>query len=159
MSETVSIDLREIPVFERHPRVFDAWDSLKPEGTLRVVNDHDPRPLEYQFQTEREGSFEWGYEEKGPETWVVTIKKLPMEKATGDELKKKVSMALDEIRPMLQADGGDVELAGIDESTMTVFVRLTGACGGCPSAALTLKAGVEKKVKEHAPEISSVEEA
>ena len=69
----------------------------------------------------------------------------------------KVKAALDSIRPALQADGGDVELVGVDEGVVTV--RLTGACSGCPMAALTLKEGIEQRLKELVPEVKSVEAA
>ncbi|MEE8374622.1 MAG: NifU family protein [Dehalococcoidia bacterium] len=69
-------------------------------------------------------------------------------------MKEKVEAALDMIRPSLQADGGDVELVGVDNGT--VQVRLTGACGGCPMAAMTLKEGVERVIKEQVPDIVEV---
>lgn len=69
----------------------------------------------------------------------------------------KVKAALDSIRPALQADGGDVELVGVEDGVVTV--RLTGACGGCPMAALTLKEGIEQRLKELVPEVKSVEAA
>ncbi|TAN62177.1 NifU family protein [bacterium] len=74
----------------------------------------------------------------------------------GEELRLQIEEALKEIRPSLQADGGDVELVNIDETERIVTVRLAGACGGCPSAGMTLKAGVEKTVKKYAPSIKSV---
>ncbi|MBI1912174.1 MAG: NifU family protein [Deltaproteobacteria bacterium] len=80
-----------------------------------------------------------------------------MAEASGEELRRKVQAALDEVRPFLQADGGDVELVDIDDVEKTVKVRLVGACGGCPSAGMTLKAGVETAVKKAAPEIKSVD--
>ncbi len=73
------------------------------------------------------------------------------------ELKKKVEDALAQVRPYLQADGGDVQLVDIDEVAKTVKVRLIGACSGCPSAGMTLKAGVEAAIKKDAPEIKTVE--
>ena len=72
-------------------------------------------------------------------------------------MKERVEAALQTIRPMLQADGGDVELVGVDEGVVTV--RLTGACSGCPMAALTLKEGIEQRLKELVPEVKSVEAA
>ena len=69
-------------------------------------------------------------------------------------MKEKVKAALDEIRPHLQADGGDVEL--LDVSNGTVKVRLTGACSGCPMATMTLKNGVARIIKEQVPEIVEV---
>jgi len=72
----------------------------------------------------------------------------------GDALKKRVSEAIDEVRPYLQADGGDVEL--VDVEGATVKVRLKGACGCCPMAMMTLKAGIEQRVRERVPEIKEV---
>ncbi len=69
-------------------------------------------------------------------------------------MKEKVEAALDLVRPHLQADGGGVEL--IDVSDGTVKVRLTGACGGCPMATMTLKQGVERVIKEQVPEVVEV---
>ena len=70
-------------------------------------------------------------------------------------MQEKVQAALDQIRPMLQADGGDVELVEVDGGT--VKVKLTGACGGCPMAAMTLKNGIETRLKELVPEVETVE--
>jgi len=67
-----------------------------------------------------------------------------------------VKKALDEIRPMLQADGGDVELVEIDEENV-VKVKLKGACGGCPMARMTLKNGIERRLKRVVPEVEAVE--
>ena len=69
-------------------------------------------------------------------------------------IRDKVQNALNEIRPALQADGGDVEL--IDVQDGTVKVRLTGACGTCPMATMTLRFGVEKILKERVPEVKEV---
>ncbi|MBI5811055.1 MAG: NifU family protein [Deltaproteobacteria bacterium] len=153
---TVILDLRGIPVFERHPRIFDTWEELQAEETLRIINDHDPKPLHYQFEGEYKDSYGWEYVKKGPEEWVVNIKKLKKAEASGTELRKKVEEALNEVRPYLQADGGDVQLVDIDDVSKVVTVRLAGACGGCPSASMTLKSGVERTIQKHAPEIKSV---
>ncbi len=69
---------------------------------------------------------------------------------------EKVTTAIDAVRPMLQAHGGDIELLGVDESTGVVSVKLQGACSGCPSAAMTLKMGVERHLKELVPEVTEV---
>ena len=66
----------------------------------------------------------------------------------------KVEEVLNKIRPQLMMDGGDVEL--VDVSDGTVKVRLTGACGGCPMATITLKMGIEKILKQEIPEIKEV---
>jgi Fe-S cluster biogenesis protein NfuA len=71
-------------------------------------------------------------------------------------MKEKVEQALNKVRPALQADGGDVELVGVDEDGV-VKVRLKGACGGCPMSQLTLKMGIERILKKEVPEVKSVE--
>ena len=68
---------------------------------------------------------------------------------------KKVEDALETIRPALQADGGDIELVGVDEGVVTV--RLMGACSGCPMAQMTLKQGVEARIRQLVPEIERVD--
>jgi Fe-S cluster biogenesis protein NfuA len=70
-------------------------------------------------------------------------------------MKEKVESALDKIRPMLKADGGDVELVEITPDGV-VKVKLTGACGGCPMSQLTLKMSIEKVLKQEIPEIKEV---
>ena len=69
---------------------------------------------------------------------------------------QRVQGVIDQIRPMLQADGGDIELVGAAEDTGVVSVRLQGACKGCPGAAMTLKMGVERHLRQHVPEVSEV---
>jgi Fe-S cluster biogenesis protein NfuA len=70
-------------------------------------------------------------------------------------MRDQVEAALNDIRPALQADGGDVELIDVDEGG-TVKVRLTGACGTCPMATMTLRFGVEKILKERVPGVTQV---
>ncbi len=72
-------------------------------------------------------------------------------------MKEKVQKALDKVRPMLQADGGDVELVDVKDGIVTV--RLQGACGGCPMSQMTLKNGIERILKQEIPEIVAVESA
>ncbi|MFC1709043.1 NifU family protein [Candidatus Omnitrophota bacterium] len=71
------------------------------------------------------------------------------------DLKQRVETALNEIRPALQADGGNVELVDVAENGK-VTVRLTGACGGCPMSQMTLKMGIEKTLKQSVPEVKEV---
>ena len=70
------------------------------------------------------------------------------------DLMERVEKALDSIRPALMADGGNVELVAVEDGI--VKVRLQGACGTCPSALMTLKQGIEVRVKEEIPEIKEV---
>ena len=69
-------------------------------------------------------------------------------------MKDKVEAALAKIRPMLQRDGGDIQL--IDVTDGIVKVKLQGACGSCPMSAMTLKMGVEKQLKQDVPEVKEV---
>lgn len=71
------------------------------------------------------------------------------------ELQEKVEVALEEIRPFLQSDGGDITLLGIDNGT-TVRVQLEGACVACSVNQMTLRSGVEMTIKKHAPQIEKV---
>lgn len=71
-------------------------------------------------------------------------------------LRESVEQAIDEIRPALRMDGGDCEVVNIDESQGVVQLRLLGACGGCPMSTLTLKSGIERIVKERAPQVREV---
>ena len=82
MAKTVRLDVRETPPYQRHPLIFENWESLEIGDTLELVNDHDPRPLHYQFMMEREGEFEWTSEELGPMEWVAHIKRLAASKVT-----------------------------------------------------------------------------
>ncbi len=70
-------------------------------------------------------------------------------------MKEKVETALNKVRPSLQADGGDVELIEVT-SDGVVKVRLIGACRGCPLSQMTLKAGIEKILKQEVPEVKEV---
>jgi len=70
-------------------------------------------------------------------------------------MKEKVEETLKKVRPMLQRDGGDIELVSVDESGV-VKVRLKGACGACPMSTMTLKMGVEKALKQDIPEVKEV---
>jgi Fe-S cluster biogenesis protein NfuA len=68
----------------------------------------------------------------------------------------RVREVIETIRPLLQADGGDIELVDVEESTGRVSVRLQGACRGCPGAVMTLKMGVERHLKQKVPEVTEV---
>ncbi|MDP2720095.1 MAG: DUF438 domain-containing protein [Dehalococcoidia bacterium] len=70
------LDLRSMPPFQRHDRIFEMWDALPEGNTLKIINDHDPKPLRYQFEAEHKGHFQWEYEQQGPVDWMVNIKKI-----------------------------------------------------------------------------------
>ena len=69
-------------------------------------------------------------------------------------MREKIEAVLAQIRPALQADGGDVELVDVNEGV--VKLRLKGACGGCPMATMTLRHGIERMLKEQIPEVKEV---
>lgn len=75
-SETKVVDVRPIPPAQRHPLIFGTFENMEVGQHVELVNDHDPKPLYYQFQAEYTGLFEWEYLERGPETWRVSIKKV-----------------------------------------------------------------------------------
>ena len=74
---------------------------------------------------------------------------------TGEELKLNIEKALDEIRPFLQSDGGDISLLSVEDDKL-VRVQLEGACVGCSVNQMTLKSGVEMTIKKYAPQIEEV---
>lgn len=72
---TAQIDVRQYAPKDKHPMIFKTFDSLKPGEKMELINDHDPRPLQYQFQAELPDKFGWEYLEQGPEVWRVAITK------------------------------------------------------------------------------------
>ena len=72
-------------------------------------------------------------------------------------MREKAEEVLGEIRPGLQADGGDIELVDVDEETGVVKVKLVGACAGCPMSQITLQMGVERVLKAKVPGVTKVE--
>jgi len=75
-NNVVTLDLREMPPFERHHKIFEICDELLPGQTLRIINDHDPVPLYYQFEAEEKGKFRWEYELRGPVDFIARITRL-----------------------------------------------------------------------------------
>lgn len=71
-----TLDLRPMPPVERHATIFMTWDALKPGQAMRIINDHDPKPLYYQFEAEHKGRFRWKYEKQGPADWIVRIDRI-----------------------------------------------------------------------------------
>lgn len=72
-TDAAILDVRVIPPREKHPAIFETFDDLAEGESFILVNDHDPLPLRYQFQFEREGLFGWKYLEQGPTVWRVEI--------------------------------------------------------------------------------------
>lgn len=76
MNIKTTLDVRQTPPPQRHPLIFQTFEELQPDEAFILVNDHDPRPLYYQFKFEREGQFVWDYLEQGPEVWRVRVGKV-----------------------------------------------------------------------------------
>jgi uncharacterized protein (DUF2249 family) len=76
MATETTIDVRSLAPRERHPRIFATFDSMAAGDAILLINDHDPKPLFYQFQAERPGQVHWTPEEQGPERWVIRIEKV-----------------------------------------------------------------------------------
>ncbi|HUX23808.1 MAG TPA: DUF2249 domain-containing protein [Burkholderiales bacterium] len=73
MSDSENLDVRQLVPMQRHTTIFSTWQNLAPGNSFVLVNDHDPKPLYYQFDAEHPGEFTWDYLESGPETWRVRI--------------------------------------------------------------------------------------
>ena len=72
---TATVDARTLPIPQKHPTIFRTFEGLPVGQAMLLVNDHDPKPLYYQFAAERTGQFEWHYLENGPEVWQVEIRR------------------------------------------------------------------------------------
>jgi uncharacterized protein (DUF2249 family)/iron-sulfur cluster repair protein YtfE (RIC family) len=77
------LDVRDLPPVRRHTTIFDAYHALLPGTGFVLVNDHDPKPLRYQFEAEHAGRFTWQYLESGPEVWRVRIGRPPVSARAG----------------------------------------------------------------------------
>ncbi|NUQ38501.1 MAG: DUF2249 domain-containing protein [Caldilineales bacterium] len=75
-TETI-LDIRPVHPMHRHPMIFDLFESLEPGQGFILINDHNPKPLFYQFQAELPGQFTWEYLEQGPAEWRVRIGRSP----------------------------------------------------------------------------------
>lgn len=73
MSEAKDLDVRDLIPMKRHETIFTTWNELEVGDAFILINDHDPKPLYYQFDAEHNGQFTWEYLEEGPETWRVKI--------------------------------------------------------------------------------------
>ena len=80
MKDEVCLDVCRVSPRERHPLIFKTWENLPVGGALKLINDHDPKPLFYEFKAERAGEFEWSALDSGPERWSVLIKRIAPDK-------------------------------------------------------------------------------
>ncbi|HCY74777.1 MAG TPA: hemerythrin [Ignavibacteriales bacterium] len=74
--ELKTLDIRPVSPREKHPTIFTTFDTLKDGEAFQLINDHDPKPLYYQFNAERPNQFKWETVEEGPEVWRVNIFKI-----------------------------------------------------------------------------------
>lgn len=74
-NDSANLDVRTIAPRERHALIFSRFDALQPGEAFTLINDHDPKPLWYQFSFERTDLFDWTYLEQGPEVWRVEIRR------------------------------------------------------------------------------------
>lgn len=75
MTTVTTIDVRFVTPRERHPLIFQTFDALQPGDAFLLVNDHEPKPLYYQFLHERADQFTWDTVQSGPDVWKVMIRK------------------------------------------------------------------------------------
>ena len=78
------------------------------------------------------------------------------EMTTSGTMHEQLMEAIEVIRPALQADGGDMTLVGVDEASGRVEIELVGACGSCPASTMTLKAGIERILKDRVPGVTEI---
>ncbi len=92
MAKTINLDLRKLIPFERHSKIFENWNALDSGETLKIINDHEPKPLYYMFQAEHKGEFKWEYEKQGPKDWIFKITKISQDNKSGKikEILKKL---------------------------------------------------------------------
>jgi uncharacterized protein (DUF2249 family)/quercetin dioxygenase-like cupin family protein len=74
-TDPATLDVRDLVPRDRHARIFATFEALRPGEAFRLVNDHDPKPLKYQFAAEHAGEATWEPEQTGPQTWIIRIGK------------------------------------------------------------------------------------
>ena len=120
IKEMKELDLRTVPVNERSPdRIINAWKELVEGDTLKLINDHDPKPLQYLFQAEFKDTFVWEYKKQGPDEWIIEIKKIKPPPVLNPQQKKK----RDELKQILKKlhEAGPEELAGVKQEAQKYF--------------------------------------
>ncbi|HKJ33484.1 MAG TPA: DUF2249 domain-containing protein [Balneolales bacterium] len=87
MSETEikELDARVIPPVDKHPTIFRTFDALAKDESFVLINDHDPKPLHYQFEAERNGEYKWEYLEQGPQVFRVEITRIAESQIQGEK--------------------------------------------------------------------------
>ncbi len=128
----IELDVRPMPPRDRHPAIFNLWANLTDGDSFRLVNDHDPLPLYYQFACEHAGNFRWDYLQRGPERWEVRLTKgrfgdpgFTPRKATAPDPSPVAGSGptVLDTRPIFAR--GDTPCAAIDEAVARVGVGQT----------------------------------
>ncbi len=81
MTKTTTLEVRSLILAGRHQKIFETYDGLAVDDKFVLVNDHDPKPLYYQFDAEHNGEFSWRYIEQGPQVWRVEIGRTKLARA------------------------------------------------------------------------------
>ena len=115
------LDVTTIPPRERHPKIFELFDGLNAGEAFVLVNDHEPRPLYYQFLREREGKFTWDYLQEGPDVWKARIGKVDVTLSNAYHVEQDVTALMADIQPdsivsrvFLKNDAVNMTLFGFD---------------------------------------------
>lgn len=152
MPMTRELDVRTLPPMRRHPEIFGLFDTLKPDEAFVLVNDHDPKPLLYQFQAEHPGRFEWSVLEAGPARFRIEIRRRAAGGARGvAEYLEGDHKRLDAIVPEVQRLAGagsfpaaserfaefvcglDWHISAEERVLFPTFEEMTGMSGGGPT--------------------------
>lgn len=115
MSERI-VDVTQVPPARRHPAIFEAWEALPVGGVLKLIVDHDPKPLFYEFRAERGGEFRWDALERGPVRWSVDITRVAASSAGPITLEETVNAAAERhpaVREVLAHHGIDLCCGGV----------------------------------------------
>lgn len=116
------LDLRNLVPFERHSKIFAMWNNLKEEETLKIINDHEPKPLYYQFEAEYKGQFEWNYEKQGPKDWIFTIKRT---KIISNEVDNKQEINKQEIKNLIKQLKTDENVSELKEKAKNILKNIS----------------------------------
>ena len=113
---SVLLDIRTLPPKDRHPRIFQTFDSLAEGSDFILVSDHDPRPLLYQFQAEQTGKFDWSPLEQGPEVWRIRIHRRSPGNAPGRGVNEYMAWDHDRLDAVLVETRSALDTGAVEEA-------------------------------------------
>lgn len=105
----IELDLRKLDMADRHTRIFSALRELKEQDAVIIINDHDPKPLQYLIKAEFKDTFSWEYKKQGPNEWVVEIKKLSLAEKISDERKQRREKLKQALKKLHEAPPEELE--------------------------------------------------